>query len=98
MVNRRGINLSIFENESETGAISIYKLKETKNLRLYFIVVDCVTLIIGGGSVKNVTKWQDDEKLTQIINRIKIISKFIDENNIKIDKTNYSEFLIELDN
>lgn len=97
MVNKRGIQLDEFENESEDGTLPIYKLNQTGKLRLYFIVVDQITIICGGGEEKLVVKWQDDPKLRKIVERLKKIIIEIDENDIKITKENFSRIFFEID-
>lgn len=97
MVNQRGLELDQFENESEDGNLPIYKLIQTGNLRLYFIVVNSITIIFGGGDEKFVKKWQDDPKLCKIIRSLEKIIKIIDSQGIKITKENAEDIFFELD-
>lgn len=75
------------------GVCALYDIPN-KRLRLYCIVYGTVAVILGGGGIKRVRVWQDDEflrKHAELMIRIsRIISLRIKEGDIKISDDGFT--------
>ena len=85
--------LKMHEGTPGDGVCALYDIPN-KRLRLYCIVYGTVAVILGGGGIKRVRVWQDDEflrKHAELMIRIsRIISLRIIEGDIKISDDGFT--------
>lgn len=95
MAQRTGIRDNFFKPQ---GKNSVHSFRGTGKLRIYCLKYGSASVVLGGGGVKVVRTYQEDEVLYKPVRLLQAIDRCLKENEVNFaDLLNYTDIEMEID-